>query len=569
MHLLDLPVEIIIAVLAQTHPKSLSSTLKTCRKLHKIINESTLLNYIIEQEIAGILDNPYSSLSLSSRLELLRRRENAWATFKYDFITRAKVPKRCSGVYDITPGVYMVGRASETEEFVTSAIQSVRLPSAKPTNEEHGLKWWEIEAGKGKEIIDFGTAIEEHDLAALVTSVSENDFHTTVNVMEVVLVRYSTGKPHDEARQPILRMCRSDISEGPPSASIEIVGENLIVVLSYSTPMAASVTGDHIYVFDWKAGREKSVPLEVNNAGTVFLREDFFINPDIGRETINIYHIPQSNSTTASIRPVRVVLSLFLPEIAAGQHITYISCRSDPNPISLSTFPRFPPYTPSSRPIANDPAEAIIIFMLHIQPAARSYVMIVHRKALLEYALKALEEEMQNDIFQDYDQISQVLSWLDWGPSVTRWFNADKFSTGLITATAGQRYVYLVGRPHILTEEQVGGWGGEGKIHILDFNPWHVKMAKARRMIEDGPRGKDTGSQAVEEFVDESTDTICLGYDALEEDVESTLPYVRCISEEVFNMYDAVLVDEERIIGTSESNPDVFRIENLNIMHFG
>jgi hypothetical protein len=95
-------------------------------------------------------------------------------------------------------------------------------------------------------------------------------------------------------------------------------------------------------------------------------------------------------------------------------------------------------------------------------------------------------------------------------------------------------------------------------IVILDFNPWHVKLAEYDRKIRGlnvvligkelsrgGGGGKDNANE-----VDEN---ICLAHGAFEEDITGRLPFVAFKLPEKWD-YDAVLLDEERILGIRVSS---------------
>jgi len=94
-------------------------------------------------------------------------------------------------------------------------------------------------------------------------------------------------------------------------------------------------------------------------------------------------------------------------------------------------------------------------------------------------------------------------------------------------------------------------------IVILDFNPWHVKLAEYRmfrglnvvfvgkRSNGGGGEGKDTAYELEE--------NICLGHGAFEEDILGRLPFVSYKLPEKWD-YDAVLLDEERILGIRVSS---------------
>lgn len=136
--------------------------------------------------------------------------------------------------------------------------------------------------------------------------------------------------------------------------------------------------------------------------------------------------------------------------------------------------------------------------------------------------------------------------WKSWGPLSTRWFNADDLATAFITTTAGQRCVQFV--PSIRNASDM-----PDTIAILDFNPWHVKLADYERKThglniiligKEPSQSREHGN----DFDGELEENICPTYGAFEEDIIGRLPFVAYKLPEKWD-YDAVLLDEERIMG--------------------
>lgn len=165
MYFLDLPMEIIIQILLELPLPDLFACLRTNRLLFQGIRNSVPLQYWIETQIACVEDNPKSDLDLCERLAMLRHREHAWTHFDYNFIAPIPVRQKSSGIYDLTPNFYLLGDAADLDRSIHTAVRYVRLPSSIPSQEP---SWSQINIGRC--IIDFATAIEEHNLVALVTS---------------------------------------------------------------------------------------------------------------------------------------------------------------------------------------------------------------------------------------------------------------------------------------------------------------------------------------------------------------------------------------------------------------
>jgi hypothetical protein len=280
----------------------------------------------------------------------------------------------------------------------------------------------------------------------------------------------------------------------------------------------------------------------VNNTGLTFLREDLLLNPNVVQKTLDIYHIPLSSlsspaSTTST--SVRLIHSFRLPAFKACHRITNASCRSDPNPTSNNSFPK---YTPTDRPFINDPACAIIIFTFTIQGKTGFITgnMIVHRKALLDSLTSSSMQCMVPTALTTVTETTSTTPWEDWGPPNTRWFNVD-FPTMFITTTAGQRCVQFVPVGHRSPRVP-------DTIFILDFNPESVVVARRLSNLRGGFTlvGKKPFKEDPE-GVQDPADSF-LAHDLFEGEVVGRLPYLIYKADQKWN-YTEVLIDEERIVG--------------------
>ncbi|PPQ97316.1 hypothetical protein CVT26_006634 [Gymnopilus dilepis] len=85
------------------------------------------------------------------------------------------------------------------------------------------------------------------------------------------------------------------------------------------------------------------------------------------------------------------------------------------------------------------------------------------------------------------------LTYSQWGPTTTRWFNADGVQTHWITTTAGQRCVQMADR----------GPAGTAPILVLDFNPAKVKeglkLEERRRQRREERRRRRAEKRKLEE----------------------------------------------------------------------
>jgi hypothetical protein len=167
--LLKLPLELVTRILSFLYIPDLVSCQLTDRFLFNVIKDSVLLRYLIATEAACVEDNPHCNLSLSERLEQLKRREEAWSCCRIDFRREVPLQRKSTSIYDLTGGVYLLGdsRNGDLTSFrrpLTTGLSYLTLPSLS----SHEPTWSRLDIKRN--IIDIGLAIHEHDLIAIVTS---------------------------------------------------------------------------------------------------------------------------------------------------------------------------------------------------------------------------------------------------------------------------------------------------------------------------------------------------------------------------------------------------------------
>ncbi|KAJ7477338.1 hypothetical protein FB451DRAFT_1396331 [Mycena latifolia] len=245
---LDLPSELILACITPLHYKDLISCLNTRnRLLYNIIVNSILVQYGLEQHLAHLEENPSQTedVVISDRLSDLRRREADWLNFTprsrhtltVDFVT--------TGIYDLTSEIYLLG---DTPDQITSICTAIKYIFTSP--EVDAAQWHRVDGGKP--VIDFGTALEEHDLIAMVTY-TQHPGNPHMRSVDIQLLKFSTGHPHPQAAQPTLHIQDVNILIGRPGISIEIVAENLAISMVYWDYEGRDM--DTLHVYNWLTGQ--------------------------------------------------------------------------------------------------------------------------------------------------------------------------------------------------------------------------------------------------------------------------------------------------------------------------
>lgn len=158
----DFPPEILVEIFSNLHLRDLFACDGTCRAFHQLFANSSYLKYRIELEKSGMIDNPYCQLPTPTKLEMLRERERAWSTFDRKFIKTKEVPSTASPGYGLSADEFFLGIEGGPEEFETTGIQYLQLPSIVGGEVTSGTSWRCLDFGE--KVVDLGSAAEEHDL---------------------------------------------------------------------------------------------------------------------------------------------------------------------------------------------------------------------------------------------------------------------------------------------------------------------------------------------------------------------------------------------------------------------
>jgi len=135
---------------------------------------------------------------------------------------------------------------------------------------------------------------------------------TTYDV-EIHFIEFSTGNPHPHAREHRIFVMSTEWKK--PSVGIEIVGENLVLILSHTN---AWKPDNRIFIYEWKTGVLKVVRVPL----TFFL---VLVSTEINR---------------ASKHPTKAIQALY-----SSRNPLYSSLTLAPTALISSASPRKPPYS--------------------------------------------------------------------------------------------------------------------------------------------------------------------------------------------------------------------------------
>jgi hypothetical protein len=170
VNLLDLPPELIIAILSMLSLPGLAACQLTNRPLNTLIKESLVLQYVIETQASGVEDCAISSICLPARLDRLKAWSHCWLSFGFDrkaTISSGITLSGLSWLHDLTDGVFL---HSDESACPVNRSNSTRLKYASlaslPTSTGE-IQWSTILVGR--EIIGWAALPREYDMIAFTT----------------------------------------------------------------------------------------------------------------------------------------------------------------------------------------------------------------------------------------------------------------------------------------------------------------------------------------------------------------------------------------------------------------
>jgi hypothetical protein len=158
-----LPVELVIEILLNLPLPDLISCQRVNRSLNSIINSSQRIQHQIETTIAGVVDHPDSTLSLSERREALARRQDAWNTCNPQYTIETSTGSRYVVPPSIQCGVYFNFRDPHFPGRV--AYRSPSQPSMSLEPRWSVLK--QMREYDSSVILALASCLEENDLVAV------------------------------------------------------------------------------------------------------------------------------------------------------------------------------------------------------------------------------------------------------------------------------------------------------------------------------------------------------------------------------------------------------------------
>ncbi|KAJ7058456.1 hypothetical protein C8F01DRAFT_1148257 [Mycena amicta] len=563
MQLLDLPSELILACFCDLPFGDLFNLMSVGnQQLHTLLNESVIIRYRAELEAAGVDENLHvlGRMVISDRREALRQREQRWLhlsplsrhTIRPDFTT--------ASIYDVIGDFYIVGDASEAPLRPPTAL---RYAFTSPDGQKPA--WSRVAANES--IIDFAVSLPVYDLISIVTCIPDAIDATMLSI-DIQLLQFSTGTRHPLAPPTDLHVATTPMDIGPPSVSIEVVGNVLAISLKYW----AAETADHgrLYVYDWKLGKLLIKPRPSSNNAVVFLTADTLIVPNPQNGSLEVFSLPEAPPSDDEDLTVPIIHFFLLPDLAVGHMFLSFHCRGHPNPPPSPQCTNYSYALPSRAKFLSRGSDSILLFTFNT--LSLNHLPLDHMFVLQRSHFITAVQTFTNHHDSTANGIGVEVAWNQWGPLCARFLDASVISRRFITMTSGQRLVCI----------SPGAQNTPAPLRVLCFNEYVVReyredyglagkadMAEVEhehsiaRLIEADPPDANepnplytVSSAALATFQDPK-------------DLISHLPYVEVVSKVEKFDYGAVVINEENIIGVKFRGPNFRALDSLEVLHFG
>ncbi|KAJ7616712.1 hypothetical protein DFH06DRAFT_1365315 [Mycena polygramma] len=385
-------------------------------------------------------------------------------------------------------------------------------------------EWKHIEIGQP--VVDFAAAIDEHNLMAVVTY-TPHDSDTHMLSVDIVLLDFSTGKPHRLAIKAVIHVHDAETFRNVPEMTIDIAGNHLLLATLYDDEAKDL---NLLYIFDWESGL-----------------------PRMARSSCNLEcwcYIPRRRYNTVTKRHRQLVGNL--------SDTTYRGRRDYP---LLPSSPLVPSYCVTSIICKGSPS--CLGSNSHATPASRRRYTSDFKKSLVVVSFEITVDDddegerflfvfLRNefmDMLEDRTNRGHFFTeWFLWGRPLTRWLNMNRIGAGhFYSMSYGRRFVWISDDGDDLQP-----------IWVLDFNPDAVNLVA--EIKGQTPRAVI--------YVIPRSEVSLTRYHAFQSPIESTLPYVETISPENFS-YHCVAMNEDNLLGITFDDSNNFAVQAVDILQFG
>nr|GAT56410.1 predicted protein [Mycena chlorophos] len=521
MYLLDIAAELLIRILSSADGDAIHACEQVCVDLRSIIQSSSILQYIVERDAAGVVDEQQRSLvPVPERLSGLQARQRGLARMKSSWTCTSRFYGRFGNYRLILDGSF----------YAVLQRRGVRISPLPVRRDQTHIG---TSLSTRNPILGFGLSAAEN-LAIIATRDEE-----TAPCIQLNAYQLTTLHGHPLALTPVTLLVRPQMLVGQFSLTINIVADIVICLLcceSLGDPRGQ----DRIFINSWETGTllKEIVAAPNTYKGVVFVTQDIALLVNGQEGSFEFWDILTPDSTP--------LLSLQLPYLRTSCSFNIGRCQCAPNPWGPGA---------SGTPVdafASDPRSAIACFHIGISSPGPniSYLLYIHRHSLL-------------NLLQQHTTASSVmgphaLPYSAWGGPVCRWIPCQDPIDDLKSTSYGQRSTMSL---------PVYGFK-QAQIHIIDFDvrPAHLRQ-RAQCLADDPVRAKawSMSSASASDWVEDKQAVFT-------KPVRGSLPFSVCRVSTTEN-YEQICLAEEKIVGirVQDFGDEQRRREEdvIDVMHFG
>ncbi|KAK7059119.1 Amino-acid acetyltransferase, mitochondrial [Paramarasmius palmivorus] len=238
-----LPTELVLKTLGHLDGPSLARCRspyreQTCKSLHKLIDETSSLQYIIELSISLKQDGEHSTLPTVDKLKALRNHQRAWDRLEWKYDSNKSIPMAGGGLWELFGNVL-------AQQDVEGWLMFRQLPSRYRGIEE---REWKVKPDISR-VRDFGIDPSQ-DLLVLIEA--PRWWGTNANRSYRFHLRtMSKCTKHPLARESVL-MHTQKVPDIQLSYSIQVSGDNLGILFN-----SVEAGENELIIWDWKTGTKK------------------------------------------------------------------------------------------------------------------------------------------------------------------------------------------------------------------------------------------------------------------------------------------------------------------------
>jgi hypothetical protein len=223
-----LPVELVINILSCVSLYDLVSCRLVNRNFNDIIDSSECLQHQIDTAVAGVMDNPRSTLSLRARRNALAQRQEAWDTCQPRSTTSIRL-----GITPKNDGRETLLRLNTLREQGAYTILSLA-------------------------VCDDNDLIAMGSLSSPINFAVHDPYQVHLHSLEVDLLRISCGGGEHPAAGKSTLYIKGSLGN-PRWEEMKIHGNLLAVHLEHIKSSLYDLPDSELWLFDWKAGDNLAV----------------------------------------------------------------------------------------------------------------------------------------------------------------------------------------------------------------------------------------------------------------------------------------------------------------------